>query len=92
MRQKLKREAYCILKSRKTASGLARVVFPMPLPTTGTPGGPGFFGKGFINAVQHLKYFGIMQKVMAHLARSFSWSKVTLPQQARLFKFFEGVY
>ena len=64
----------------------------MRLSTTGTPSGPGFFGRGFINAVQQLKYFGIMQKVMAHWWGPFLGWKVTLPQQARLFKFFEGVY
>ena len=64
----------------------------MPLPTTDTPSGPGFFGKGFINTVQQLKYFGIMQKVMAHWRGPFLGWKVTLPQLARLFKFFEGVY
>ena len=64
----------------------------MPPPTTGTPGGPGFFGKGFIHAVQPLKYFGILQNVMAHWRGPFLGRKVTLPQQARLFKFFEGVY
>ncbi|MBU2768842.1 hypothetical protein HAP94_25100, partial [Acidithiobacillus ferrivorans] len=63
-----------------------------PLPTTGTPGGPGFFGKGFINAVQQLKYFGIMQKVMVHCRSPFLGRKVTRPQQARLFKLFEVVY
>lgn len=64
----------------------------MPLPATGTPSGPSFFGKGFINAVQQLKYFGVMQKVMAHWRGPFFRRKVTFPQQARLFKFFEGVY
>ena len=64
----------------------------MPPPTTGTSSGPGFFGKSFINAVQQLKYFGIMQKVMAHWRGPFLGWKVTLPQQARLFKLFEVVY
>ena len=64
----------------------------MPLPTTGTPSGPGFFGKSFINAVQQLKYFGIVQEVVAHWRGPFLARKVTLPQQACLFKLFEGVY
>ena len=64
----------------------------MPLPTTGTPSDPGFFGKGFINTVQQLKYFGIMQKVMAHWRGPFLGRKVTLPQQEPLFTFLEGVY
>ena len=64
----------------------------MPLPTTGTPGGPGFFGKGFINTVQQLKYLGIMQKVVAHWRGPFLGRKVTSPQQEPLFTFLEGVY
>jgi hypothetical protein len=48
----------------------------MPLPATGAAGGgPGFFGKGFIYAVQPLKYFGVLQEVMAHYRGPYSWSK-----------------
>ena len=64
----------------------------MPLPTTGTSIGPGLFGKGFINMVQQLKYFGIMQKVVAHWRGPFLGRKVTSPHQEPLFTFIEGVY
>ncbi len=64
----------------------------MPLPATDTSSGPNLFGKGCIQLVQQLKYFVVLQKVVAHWWRPFLGRKVTFPQQARLFKFLEGVY